>query len=734
MGARLHGRLLLAGLLALAGGCARAAADPRSNEPPHATVAPPTEPRIPRDEGPFHPSLARLVPGDAANVERLADVAACEPCHADTVKAFRASAHARASFDNPWYRSVVDVVRRDVGLSASRHCGGCHDPLLLISGRMDREVEPTDPLATAGVTCLVCHGVTETRSDGNGSYTLRTDEVPIPVVGDEPSTELHRRRLMADPVRSAALCASCHRGFLGPEEGLAHVVPGIDEPGAWRISAHAGNPSALLDVDLPTRDCRACHMAREASRDDLAAPEGWLLSHRFPGGHTPIASMSGDAAQWDAQLARLADAATLDVAAVVRSDGTRYLPAESAEVRPGETITFDVVVRNTGVGHQFPGGVRDMADTYVEVRLLDARGRVVAEAGTRYERGEDETAFVLRTRVLDEDGEPELEHLVHRFRALGFDTTVSPRDARVVRYEVALPRRLSASELPLRVEASLRHRRHGPGSRALACASSRSSRGRAFDRALRRDHRPVLDGCADEPVVELAHASVSLGGGGADAGASRPSWERLFDHALGLSHGLSEHVEDALPSLDRALALLAATGRDDPAFRARVEALRGRVFVRQGRLDDALHCADVAEGLVGPHAALDRLRGDAYLSVWRFADASRYLARATTRSPSDTALFRDLARARISAGDGPGAFASALSGLALKPRDEGLLRTQAMAVAELLPSQATTAHDAFVRYREPDEATELRLRCDTRVEHCARDRAPVPTLVLRVHR
>jgi hypothetical protein len=89
--------------------------------------------------------------------------------------------------------------REEVSFTASRHCGGCHDPVLLLSGAMDHPIKPEDRLVNSGVTCLVCHSVRAPTSDGNASYTLTTAPVPIPVDGDP--TSLARRHGLAAHAR-----------------------------------------------------------------------------------------------------------------------------------------------------------------------------------------------------------------------------------------------------------------------------------------------------------------------------------------------------------------------------------------------------------------------------------------------------------------------------------------------------------------------------------------------------
>ena len=198
----------------------------------------------------------------------MADARRCEPCHAETVEGWRHSAHAHASFDNPWYRQAVDDFREEVGLPESRFCAGCHDPLLLVTGEMDREVRPEQRNAYAGVGCVVCHRIERATLEGSGSYVLDARPAPLPTPDDPASVAAHARAFRRPALAEVALCASCHRGSLGPEMGNPHHLAGIDDVGPWLASGYSGSRARRLDTPVTARDCRGCHMPEAPAEDD----------------------------------------------------------------------------------------------------------------------------------------------------------------------------------------------------------------------------------------------------------------------------------------------------------------------------------------------------------------------------------------------------------------------------------------------------------------------------------
>jgi hypothetical protein len=172
--------------------------------------------------------------GEQADSSLLVSTERCAECHATIAQEWRESAHALASFNNPWYRGTVERLRETLGKEPSRHCGGCHDPALLVDGAMDRPVTGTDARAVAGVSCLVCHGVSSTAPDGNASISLTFQPIPIPIQGDAPSLAAHRSRLALKPLRTPELCMSCHRGFLNHDTGNPAFLVGMDDATEWR--------------------------------------------------------------------------------------------------------------------------------------------------------------------------------------------------------------------------------------------------------------------------------------------------------------------------------------------------------------------------------------------------------------------------------------------------------------------------------------------------------------------
>jgi tetratricopeptide (TPR) repeat protein len=504
---------------------------------------------------------------------------------------------------------------------------------------------------------------------------------------------------------------------LSPETGdVAHLV-GQDELGAWRRSAYAGSLAARIDEPVDQAECRNCHMPLEdAWHDDAAAKQGKIRSHRFAGAHTWLAAMRSDAEQLHAERAMLSRAATIDIAAVVSADGTRTLPADGAPVKVGETLIFEVVIRNEGVGHHFPGGVLDAQDTWIELAVRDARGKLLAEAGAQQQAsGEDATA--------------------HRLRALqvAYNHTIAPRDAEVVRYRMAAPPIVAG--LPWRVTASLRHRSRDLALARAVCADAPTARGAAFAREVASRTDGPLDPCEPEPITDIAQGEVWIGAGSEGKAPSQvmPAWRRLFDHGLGLLSALQEDIDSARASLMRALEL-APPNADRP--RAMIAHALAQVAMREGRTEEALQHLDEAERLALGEPAIAYTRGQVLGNVWRWRESIGPLEQAARASPLDDALWSRLAIARASANDPLDALEATTHGLELTPRDADMLRVQALALERLaaLPDDTRRARAAFGLWRPPDQAPAMKQACSNRFAWCALERLPVHVHEMRMTR
>ncbi len=341
--------------------------------------------------------------------------------------------------------------------------------------------------------------------------------------------------------------------------------------------------------------------------------------------------------------------------------GTWAMPPETAPVVPGGRLDLAVVVRNLAVGHRFPGGVQDMQDTWIEVEVSDAGGRLLAASGRGHDRDPDDPdraddggAHVLRSYPVDEAGAILDRHEMSTFRAVAASQTIAPRDAIVVRYRLDLPKTLGPAALPLRVVARLRHRSRSLREQAVVCADARTDLGRQFALGADGARSVAPDPCAPQPITDLTEAVVALGAPAGPVADPRPPWERQYELGMALVGQVQERLDEARAVLEAAHAAT-PVGADGERPRAMVEVQLAWVAGKQGRTDDALALVERArDRLPKAPAVLDAIAADALARVWRWQEAVAPARRTTEKAPGSTAAWVMLARVLGSTGDDRG--------------------------------------------------------------------------------
>ena len=267
-----------------------------------------------------------------------------------------------------------------------------------------------------------------------------------------------------------------------------------------------------------------------------------------------------------------------------------------------------------------------------------------------------------------------------------------------------------------RLEARLIAERHRSEVQELVCAAMKEPRSLAFAEQARKEGRPALDGCIEEPLLDLASAAIWVGTEGPPlGGAARGLRERRYDRALAMLHLPGERLDEIYSWVDNDFL---------PSI-----ALKATALANQGRLEESIQVLEQLRrsGASGP--AVDRIAALAYGQVWRWPEAAVAATAVTVAAPGDSGAWRELARARGSAGDPAGSLEAAVAGLALAPRDLAMLRSQALALQQL-GEPADAAVQAWLRYQGPQDDEALKLACDQQVEGCFDQRQPVVRLIV----
>lgn len=681
----------------------------------------PTEPHRARFSGQFGATLLAApwmdVP-DLEEAERLADITQCEACHEEIAAEWRDSAHANSSLNNPFYRRSVRSYRDARGREAATLCAGCHDPLMLVGGTFDARRVEDAPLATAGVSCLMCHATESASPDGNASLTISRPTLAYPRKSDPSSVARHRQEMRRDVLDEATFCGSCHRGTLSPDAGHPHVQSGIDDLSAYLDSPFSGNAGHRLDP-VDTKTCQDCHMPQAQGH----------RSHRFAGAHTVLATSE---AQRQAVVTMLEQAVTVQAPAAIQ-DGALLALHEVSLARPFELL---MVLQNRGTGHRFPGGIGDTQDTYVEI---DAVG--TEEAERRPSMRLNAPTHRLASLVLDVDGQPVVGHEVEDFFAPVANRTIGSRREQLIRYRFpALETSLASRRLMLTVR--VKHRAHTPDFHTLSCSGD--SAGALLANGDDPCRRAV-------PVTEIAATDLCIGARCAEAPPTITQWIAL---AHGLLSDVQENGEWALFAIRRAEAQTtnaqageAQTKRQDEDARSNVlrgltrlqlMAAKAEVHARMGRVDEVQRITRrmrAGQTNEATRRVADCIEGRALLRAYRFDEAESRLS-----SCVEGQVDYDHQRALILAGanaNAPPARTALRIAAALRqwPRSGELYRLQAINPSPMWsPDTANAAYDAYDAYRPLTRASQMTYTCDTDLPGCSAWQLGVATYEVTVRK
>ena len=665
----------------------------------------------------------------------------CERCHPDTVEQWSKSAHRFASFNNPFYEATINDMRTNAvsitdgvkshmeafphwagrtGEIKSKWCSGCHDPSLMLAGKMTDPIDRRTPQAQAGLTCLACHAIDQIHNvTGNGGYNIADEQEDPYLMAAAPSgtllaylhdtaikakPEVHKRQMLQPFFRTSEFCSACHKVSLPQAVNDYRWFRGQNEYDNWHDSGVALNASRTFYLPPAKRVCQDCHMPPEpAPLGDVAAKNGMIRSHRFIAVNTALPFIRGDQDTVKRVEEFLRDEKLrIDVFALVREgDGASETGKETVyaldktqpSLQPGETVTFDVVVRNQGVGHTFPGGTNDSNEGWIEFTVLDDEGKVVRQSGAVGEDGHlDPTAHVYKALVVDRFGKPIHRRNAQDMYSVVFANVIGPGTAHAVHYRVSVP---EIAGRKLTVRARLLWRKFDRAYTEFAFNNNRD----AFKRFDKCPDLPITEICRSEVVLPVAAGSTaSLADDAAAESKLGKDWMRFNDYGIGLI--LQGDTKGAGRAFDY-VARLVPERIDGPRNLA-------RVALDDGHLKEAYRHLLRCEELVSNDPQTAWFWGVLLQEDGRYVEAASAYRRVLQKFPEDRATWRNLGRTYYLDAKYAQAMEAMQQVLRLDPEDR-VAHYHVMLAARALgdSDRAAAAEAAYLRYKVDESAAEV---------------------------
>jgi hypothetical protein len=316
---------------------------------------------------------------------------------------WRASMMAHSSRDPYWQgavrREALDHPKHAAAIEDE--CSICHMPMTTYPARAAGGLGQVfahvpiggrgrNPLAADGVSCTVCHQITNERLGSpesfTGGYVLNVagSAGPQPMFGplqvDDGRTHLMRSATGLTPtesihLRRSELCATCHTLFTSALDAEGRAVGRLPEQVPfleWQHSAYNNQ-----------RSCQDCHMPPVAEPTPITSvlgePREGLSRHTFLGGNFFMLRMLN---RYRGDLGVTAPSHELDAVATATE---RQLRTDTATVRiadarrSGSSATFTLIVENL-TGHKLPTGYPSRR-AWLHVTARDASGQVLFESG-----------------------------------------------------------------------------------------------------------------------------------------------------------------------------------------------------------------------------------------------------------------------------------------------------------------------------------------------------------------
>lgn len=432
---------------------------------------------------PFRPSQTETVNNQFIDKRALLTTNKCADCHQDIAQQWFASTHRQAASDKS-YETNVTLLANNKGIEATRYCEGCHAPLALLSGQLSEGglhggIDNSDA-NLQGVNCQSCHGISEVvNTKGVASYRFAINTAYLFETADSSwlqslnklaihlNPRQHKLDMAPDVLSTSEYCATCHAQFIDKELNGWGWVKMQDEFSAWLDSPYSGKQDQQFSHNRQMR-CQDCHMPHVASDDPSANQEGMIRDHRFLAANTMLPTLNGDTAFLEQTQRYLqSNKVRLSIEPPHRKDATTNQMPISQQLRQlaikpfyfykGEKAEVSLIVTNSGVGHNFPGGTIDINEVWVAIQMVDSDGTVVFSSGeTDEEDYLDQSAYQYRSLPTDRTGGIVWKHDLFNMVGKASVNVIKAGESDIVKYQFSVP---YWAKGPISITAQVRYRK-----------------------------------------------------------------------------------------------------------------------------------------------------------------------------------------------------------------------------------------------------------------------------------
>jgi tetratricopeptide (TPR) repeat protein len=555
----------------------------------------------------FENSLASTRDGGFIPQHALMNDDYCKKCHEDVYNDWFHSAHHFSSFNNPAYLYAVRETRevsmqRDGNVHAARFCAGCHDPVPFFSGAFDNPHydDVNDPTSQAGITCTVCHAITEVESTrGNGDYIIEEpqhypfaysknsilQQINMLLVKAKPA--FHKAEMLKPVHKTADFCSTCHKVHLPYNlTKYKEWVRGQNHYDSYLLSGVSGHGArSFYYPDKAQSDCNGCHMPYRESDDFASRPhpetgKRVVHNHFFPGANTALPHWRGDDSVIELAKSILTGCARVDIFGVRREgaiDGALTAPLRPnvPTLEAGQVYLLETVIRTLKMGHHLTQGTVDSNELWLEIHAKSGDQVIGVSGGMSQDGAVDPWSHFVNNFVIDRDGNRISRRNAQDIFIALYDHQIPPGAGQTVHYRMEVPREI---DQPIEVTVKLKYRKFD----------------RTYvdfmDKAFRegdRDFRNRGSGNNELPITVIAEDRILFpitkqNGEIVQAPETgkppiEPTWQRWNDYGIGLLLNGTSQLKQAAEAFEQVEAFQRYDGPLNLA----------RVLFAEGNLDGA---------------------------------------------------------------------------------------------------------------------------------------------------
>ena len=150
----------------------------------------------------------------------------------------------------------------------TQHCESCHAPVSVFSGALKKGSKESRAMDDEGVTCSVCHSITEVRLDGTGSYTIIAQ-----TAAEMMGVPLDRVKVKLGDSRFPVSCGSGGQwGANNSTSGVYAACVKLRESVAQKLGFNAGEALQFADGQV-TLGNRSLPLLQAVSNGELVAED-----------------------------------------------------------------------------------------------------------------------------------------------------------------------------------------------------------------------------------------------------------------------------------------------------------------------------------------------------------------------------------------------------------------------------------------------------------------------------